>query len=121
MYKELQALHTHQFDWQGFEWIDMGDAQGSTLSYIRKGHNPDEVALVICNFTPVVRNDFRVGLPFAGEWELIANSDELRFGGSGVEPEKLLTSEDEPWHGRKVSTRLTLPPLATIVLIPKLG
>jgi len=118
IYKSLPAMHVHQFDDRGFEWIDMGDAQGSTLSYIRKGHTPDDVALVICNFTPVVRSDFRIGLPFAGEWELAANSDETRFGGSGVSPEALLTSEDVVWHGRRVSAVVTLPPLATIILVP---
>ncbi len=120
VYKNFPALHVHQFDGRGFEWIDMGDAQGSTLCYFRKGHTPDEVALVICNFTPVVHNDFRVGLPFAGEWELVANSDETRFGGSGVTPDMLSISEDAPWHGRKVSTTLSLPPLATIILVPKI-
>lgn len=121
LYTSHPALYAHQFDGRGFEWIDMGDAMGSTLAYLRKGHTPDQLALVICNFTPVVRSDFRIGLPCAGEWEVVANSDETRFGGSGVEPKALLVSEDVAWHGRKVSTVVTLPPLATLVLIPKLG
>jgi len=102
------------------KWLEMGDEMGSTLSYVRKGNTPDELALIICNFTPVVRENYRIGLPCAGEWKVVANSDETRFGGSGISPKEILTSEDQPWNGRKESVALTLPPLSTLVLTPKL-
>ena len=121
LYKDLPALHELQFDPKGFEWIDMGDAQGSTISYLRRGKDQRSVVIVICNFTPVVREPYRVGLPSPGTWRVAANSDESSYSGSGVKPAEVLQAEDEHWQGRDWSAELTLPPLAMVALVPQVG
>ena len=123
LYRNIPALYEKQFDHEGFEWIDMGDAQGSTLSYLRRGKEPGEVAVVVLTFTPVVRSPYRVGLPHGGTWAVAANSDSERFGGSGVDAldGPTVLAEDDAWHGRDQSLEITLPPLAAVVLVPHRG
>ena len=123
LYRETAALFERQFEPGGFEWIDMGDAQGSSLSYLRRGHDEASVAVVVLNFTPVVREPYRVGLPAGGAWRVALNSDDAAYGGSGVAAgaDGTLASEAEPWHGRDHSVELTLPPLAAVVLVPEAG
>ena len=113
LYAEIPALHAQDFNEAGFEWIDCHDASQSVLSYLRR--SGDDFVLVIFNFTPVPRHDYRIGVPLAGLYEEIFNSDSTYYGGSNV-GNGPLRSEDTPWMGRPHSLSLTLPPLGGIVL-----
>lgn len=118
LYRTIPALYEEQFDPKGFEWVEIGDDQGSTLCYLRRGKDEQSIALVICNFTPVVRQGYRVGVPLDCIWEVVGNSDKVAYSGSGVEPESSITAEAIEWNGRKNSIELTVPPLSTVILIP---
>jgi len=115
LYKNNAALHEKQFSPEGFEWINYSDHQNAVMSYIRKGNNPKEDLVVVCNFTPVVREQYRVGLPKKGKLTQIFNSDETQYGGSGVTNPKSVKIELESWNGREFSAALTLPPLSVVV------
>ncbi|WP_179816351.1 1,4-alpha-glucan branching protein GlgB [Allostreptomyces psammosilenae] len=105
---------------EGFAWIDGAAADDNVLSFERRG--PDGAPLVVvCNFSPVVRNRYRVGMPLPGAWRELLNTDDHGWGGSGVRaggPDGLLTAERIPWQGREHSAELTLPPLAVVWLTP---
>jgi 1,4-alpha-glucan branching enzyme len=111
------ALHEMDFDWQGFQWIDFSDADASVISFERRSPGGDSV-VVVCNFTPVVRHGYRIGLPSLGPYREILNSDDLKYGGSGVLNSGEMRAEPVMWHGQPCSTELTLPPLAAFVLAP---
>ncbi|WP_298221688.1 1,4-alpha-glucan branching protein GlgB [Flavobacterium sp.] len=115
LYKSNPALHEKQFSPEGFEWINYSDHQNAVMSYIRKGNNPKEDLIVVCNFTPVVRENYRIGLPKKGKLTQIFNSDETQYGGSGVSNPKAIKIEAEPWNGREFSAALVLPPLSVVV------
>ncbi|MDG5816755.1 1,4-alpha-glucan branching protein GlgB [Chitinispirillales bacterium ANBcel5] len=115
IYKENKALHFYDFDSKGFEWIDCNDWEQSILGFIRKGPEAQSRVLVICNFTPVVREGYRVGVPLGGFWEEIFNSDAEVYGGSGVGNAGGVKTDDLPWHGQQHSLLITLPPLAAVV------
>jgi 1,4-alpha-glucan branching enzyme len=110
-----RALHELDFDWSGFEWIDFTDATNSVFSWLRHGRDGSTVAIV-GNFTPVVRSDYRVGVPRSGPWFEIANSDAVVYGGSGVGNGGRVDTEPVAMHGRPFSLRLTLPPLGLLML-----
>ena len=88
LYRKEPALHQKQFVAEGFEWIDYTDAENSVLAYVRKGHDPKDDVMVICNMTPVPRTDYRIGLPAAGKYRMIFNSDDQEYGGSGYKIKK---------------------------------
>lgn len=113
LYRELPALHRHDFDHEGFEWIDCHDAPQSVLSYLRR--SDDSIVIVAFNFTPIPRHDYRIGVPKAGIYEELFNSDSMYYGGSNVGNVAVRT-EDRPWMGRPVSVTLTIPPLGGIIL-----
>jgi 1,4-alpha-glucan branching enzyme len=113
-YKAEGALYEHSFSAEGFEWIELNDNQNSALSYIRKGKNPEDDIVVVCNFTPVVRDSYRIGIN-GGDWEEVFNSDDAAYWGSGIKNEGVITSEKEPQHGRPNSLDLKLPPLAVVM------
>lgn len=115
LYKSNPALYEKQFSPEGFEWINYSDHQNAVKSYIRKGNNPKEDLIVVCNFTPVVRENYRIGLPKKGKLTQIFNSDETQYGGSGVSNPKAIKIEAEPWNGREFSAALLLPPLSVVV------
>ncbi len=115
LYKNNPALHEKQFSPEGFEWINYSDHQNAVMSYIRKGNNPKEDLVVVCNFTPVVREQYRIGLPKKGKLAQVFNSDETQYGGSGVTNPKAVKIEAESWNGREFSAALTLPPLSVVV------
>ncbi|MFM9951322.1 MAG: 1,4-alpha-glucan branching protein GlgB [Saprospiraceae bacterium] len=115
-YKETKALHERQFSPDGFEWINHGDHQTSVLSYIRKSKDAENPVVVICNFTPVVRKDYKLGLPFGGGWKEVINSDSRDFGGSGHHFNEKLKATEETYDGRAYSITLNLPALAVLVL-----
>nr|VFK39835.1 MAG: 1,4-alpha-glucan branching enzyme [Candidatus Kentron sp. TC]VFK54195.1 MAG: 1,4-alpha-glucan branching enzyme [Candidatus Kentron sp. TC] len=118
LYHDSSALYLYEFEWQGFDWIDCHDSQQSTLSYLRK--SDEETLLVIVNFTPVPRHEYRIGVPFPGKYHEILNSDSEFYGGSNVGNGMLpLESVEEPWMERPHSLVVTVPPLGAIVLKPE--
>jgi 1,4-alpha-glucan branching enzyme len=116
LYRDTPALHQGDVEPSGFEWIDAADAASSVMFFLRKGRDPERPVVVACNFTPAVRADYRVGVPFGGTWRELLNSDATEFAGSGVSAGPALEAEQVPWHGRPWSIRMTLPPLAVVFL-----
>src|SRR6201996_6938189 len=115
LYKSEPALYEKGFDHDGFDWIDGGNANDSILAYARKGYDEKNDLVVVLNMTPVVRHDFRVGVPASGNWKEIFNSDAKNFWGSGVLNHGTIESELVNWHGRENSINITIPPLAAVV------
>ena len=115
MYKEVNALHTLDFEVQGFEWIDCHDTEQSIISYVRRGLD-NSFVIIVLNFTPVLRNEYRIGVPQAGSYSEIFNSDASCYGGSNQGNGKGLHTENIAWMHHAQSLVITLPPLAGIVL-----
>jgi 1,4-alpha-glucan branching enzyme len=118
LYRELPALHELDTNPRSFEWVDCNDAESSTISFLRKGQSPDDVVLVVCNFTPVPRLEYHVGIPSGGFWQECLNSDAEIYGGSGHGNYGGLASEEVAFHGRPFSLKLTLPPLGVVFFKP---
>ena len=115
-YKENPSLWELDQSWSGFSWIDANDSEQSVLSFLRRAKNPDDFLVVVVNFTPVVREPYRVGVPEGGMYVEVFNSDHPAWGGSGQANEKPIEAEELPWHDQGYSLELKLPPLATIFL-----
>jgi len=118
LYRRQPALHEVDFDWPGFSWIDCHDAHNSIISFLRYAADRRDYLVVICNFTPMVREGYRLGVPDAGRYREVFNSDSRFYGGSDVGNNGGIEAEAEPCHQRSHSIRLTLPPLAVVVLQP---
>ncbi len=116
LYASETALHELDTDPQGFEWIDCNDSVDSTISLVRKGKSSKQQIVVACNFTPVPRMNYRLGVPTGGFWRELLNSDAKEYGGSGMGNLGGVVAEKEPVHGRPWSLNLTLPPLAVLFL-----
>ncbi len=116
IYSATPALYEVDFEPAGFEWIEGGDMENSVVSFLRRGNK--DLAIVVCNFTPVVRHSYRIGVPEGGTYEETLNTDDIRYGGSGVGNGEGVSAERAPAHGQPYSLSLTLPPLATVVLKP---
>jgi 1,4-alpha-glucan branching enzyme len=114
LYRGRADLHEKDCEHEGFEWIDAADNEQSVLSFLRKGSTRGAVTIVVCNFTPVVRESYRIGVPLPGAYREALNTDATRYGGSGVGSGDVVAAEPTPWHGRPHSINLTLPPLATV-------
>ncbi len=114
LYQQQLPLHQFDFEPQGFEWIDCNDTDQSILSYVRK--SDDETLIVVLNFTPVPRENYRIGVPEPGTYAEILNSDSEYYAGSNVSNGINIPSEEIAWMNRPVSLSLTLPPMAGIVL-----
>ena len=114
LYKNEPALHELDFDQAGFEWIDCNDSQHSTLSMLRKGSSTEDTIVIACNFTPVPRHSYRVGVPGGGLWREILNSDAQEYDGSGQGNFGAVGAETTSFHGRPYSVNITLPPLAIV-------
>ena len=120
LYKSQPALYERQFRPEGFEWIEWADGENSVLSYLRKGYDAESAVLVICNFTPVPRENYKVGVPEAftkanTKVKELFNSNEKKYGGSGDFISKKVKVEATPWNGREHSITLDLAPLAVMV------
>ncbi|MEZ2414757.1 1,4-alpha-glucan branching protein GlgB [Muriicola sp. E247] len=113
-YKENPALFEKQFSSEGFQWIDYGDHENSVLTYMRKGHKEENDLVIACNFTPVPREKYRIGVPRAGQFKEVFNTDAKKYGGSGSKNTIRKTSK-KPWHGQKQSIEITIPPLGMVV------
>ena len=113
-YRNEPALYERDCEPRGFEWVDCHDSDNNVLSFLRWGRDPQEVILVVCNFTPVVRSDYRLSVPYDGFWQEVLNSDAEVYGGS--EQGNLGGKDATPIssHGHPYSTCLTLPPLAVV-------
>ncbi|MGB9243788.1 MAG: 1,4-alpha-glucan branching protein GlgB [Candidatus Acidiferrales bacterium] len=119
LYRGEPLLHTMDFNSAGFEWVDCKDFQRSIISFLRRGQNPNEQLLFVCNFTPVVRQNYRVGVPLEGYWKEILNSDAPLYGGSGQGNFGGLSTVPLPIHGRPFSLNMTLPPLGIVIFRPE--
>jgi len=116
LYRATPALHARDAEAEGFRWIDADDAERSVFTWLRFGARGDAPVAVAVNFTPVVREGYRIGLPHPGIWCEILNSDAAVYGGSGIGNLGAVIAQDEPWQGFPASATLVLPPLATLWL-----
>lgn len=113
-YRADRCLWQNDDNWRGFEWIDCHDSRQSVISFLRRADD-GECTVVVTNFTPVVRHGYRIGVPEAGRYREVFNSDRAEFGGSGVTNGELC-AEPQPWHSQPFSVVLTVPPLATVYI-----
>jgi len=116
LYRDAPAMHAADFSKEGFQWIDCNDSVHSTISLIRRHGEPTDDVIAVFNFTPVPRQNYRVGVPGGGAWEEVLNSDARDYGGSGQGNLGLLETAPVPFHGRSHSLNLTLPPLGVLFL-----
>ncbi|MFD1795777.1 1,4-alpha-glucan branching protein GlgB [Paracoccus aurantiacus] len=115
LYRELPALHRRDNVPEGFSWIEGGAAQESILAYARYGEDGDAPVVAVCNFTPVPRHGWRVGLPRDGKWKLRLNSDAGVYGGSNMPTTPVTTADGDAWHGYDQSALIDLPPLSVLI------
>lgn len=115
LYREEPALHQLDFQPEGFEWIDCGDTDSSVISFVRKGDSTQSAVMVICNFTPVLRQSYSVGVPYNGYWKEVLNSDAELYGGSGHGNMGGLETVPVRLHNQPCSLTLTLPPLSILL------
>jgi 1,4-alpha-glucan branching enzyme len=118
LYLREPALYQVDFHWHGFEWIDFHDWESSVVSFLRRAKDPDDFLIFVCNFTPVPRFDYRVGVPGPGIYLEVLNSDSAEYWGSNLGNLGGVTAEPILCAGRPYSVRMTLPPLAVVVLKP---
>ena len=114
LYRNTPALYEKAFSNEGFEWINFSESENSVISYIRKGHDKINDIIVVCNFTSVVRKNYRIGLPRKGSLKQVLNSDYKKYFGSGVSNSKKISIEKKAWDNRKYSTEISLPPLSMV-------
>jgi 1,4-alpha-glucan branching enzyme len=115
LYRDEPALYEKAFDFTGFEWIDGGNANDSILVYGRMGYDSKNDLVIILNMTPVPRYNYRIGVPAAGSWKEIFNSDAKKLWGSGIINYDAVKSDAERWHGKANSINITIPPLGAVV------
>jgi 1,4-alpha-glucan branching enzyme len=118
LYREEPALHEGDAEPFGFEWVDVTDWESSIISYLRRARDGREV-VVVANLTPIVRDNYRIGVPQPGFWREAFNSDAEVYGGSGAGNFGGVESRPLPMHGRMQSVNLTLPPLSVLILTPE--
>ncbi len=119
LYRTQPALHAHDCDGAGFAWIDCNDRDNSVFSFLRQGETADDIVVCVCNFTPVPRLGYRLGVPLPGLYRELLNTDAALYGGSNLGNAGAIVAEAVPWHGRPCSLRLTVPPLACLLLRPE--
>lgn len=117
LYRDSPPLHHYDFEVCGFEWVDCHDTEQSVLSYLRRAG--DEFVVVALNFTPVPRYNYRIGVPVAGDYKEVFNSDSTCYAGSNIGSGGAIRAEPIPWMGRPYSISLVLPPLAGVVCVPE--
>jgi len=115
IYRESPALYQVDFHYSGFEWVDFHDWENSIISFLRRAEDPKDFLLVCCNFTPVARRAYEIGVPEEGFYQEILNTDSELFGGSNLGNGGLVSSRPIPKHNRPNSIAVTLPPLAVLV------
>ncbi|MFV0335133.1 MAG: 1,4-alpha-glucan branching protein GlgB [Tropicimonas sp.] len=117
LYRDTPALYRKDCEPGGFEWLEANDMDNSVYAWIRRGGPDDAEAVVACNFTPIERMGYRIGLPGPGKWRMALNTDARDYGGEGRGDMDGVTAEDTPWHGQDFSAPVTLPPLSTVILV----
>jgi len=117
LYRTEPALHELDCDPAGFAWIDANDAEGSVLTWVRRSAGEGKTLVVACNFTPVPRHGYRLGVPIAGAWREVLNTDASEYWGSGHGNLGSVVTEPLPCHGHRQSVSITLPPLAAVLLL----
>ena len=115
LYKSEPALYQFSFSDLGFEWVDYSDRENSVMVFMRKGEESKDALVVVCNFTPEVRTQYRIGVPVRGTWKEVFNSDNLRYGGSGQLNIGLVHTPPVKYHGKDYSLVVTLPPLGVSI------
>lgn len=118
VYRAEGSLHETDFWAQGFQWVQADNANESVYSFVRRGRNPWREIVCVANLTPVVRSDWRLGVPAGGWWGEILNTDAAAFGGSGVSAGLPKKADPKPWDGQPGSLEITLPPLSVVWLAP---
>jgi len=116
VYREEPALYEADFDWSGFQWIDFTDTDNSVIAFLRRAKTSDAAIVCICNFTPVPRHGYRIGVPDSGWYRELINSDAFAYGGSNIGNSGGTHSADHPCHNLPHSLTLTLPPLSLLLL-----
>ncbi|HOK47681.1 MAG TPA: alpha amylase C-terminal domain-containing protein, partial [Bryobacteraceae bacterium] len=115
LYTSEPALYEIDYHWSGFEWVDFHDVDHSIIAFLRRADDPNDTLLFCCNFTPVPHHNYRFGVPSAGFYKEIFNSDAEMFGGSNMGNRGGVPSLPVPAHGKDNSIAITLPPLAVVV------
>jgi 1,4-alpha-glucan branching enzyme len=118
LYRSEPALHAVDHDWHGFQWVDFHDAANSIIAFLRKGRDPEDHILCVCNFTPVPRHAYRIGAPHGAFYRELLNTDASLYGGGNMGNGGGLSAEPQPSHGFPFSLALTLPPLSVLFLKP---
>ena len=118
-YRAEPALHEIDFEPSGFEWIDFQDVDNSVVAFLRRSHDSDDHLVFVCNFTPVPRHGYRLGVPQARFYREVLNTDAAEYGGSGVTNPPGREAIARPWHNKPCSLELTLPPFGVVILKPE--
>jgi len=119
LYRAEPALHEIDFEPSGFEWIDFQDVDNSVVAFLRRSHDSDDHLVFVCNFTPVPRHGYRLGVPQARFYREVLNTDAAEYGGSGVTNPPGRQAIARPWHNKPCSLELTLPPFGVVILKPE--
>jgi 1,4-alpha-glucan branching enzyme len=119
LYATEPALHRRDLDPEGFSWVIVDDSENSVLAFLRRGVEGDRPALAMLNATPVPRHGYRVGVPSAGGWKVLLDTDDPRYGGSGFRQQDTAETVEHSSHGHEQSLEVDLPPLAMVVLTPE--
>jgi alpha-1,4-glucan:alpha-1,4-glucan 6-glycosyltransferase len=115
LYRKEKALWLYDYKLEGFEWIDADNSNQSILVFMRKTDIEAETLIVLCNFTPIVYHDYKIGVPYLGEYREILNTDSKKYGGSGQVMDNILYSEEEPWHRELYHMKIKVPPMAAVI------
>jgi 1,4-alpha-glucan branching enzyme len=116
LYQAQPALHQVDFEWQGYEWLELHDWENSVIAFLRRARNSDDAIVVVCNFTPVVRENYRIGVPTGGYYREILNTDSEIYGGSNVGNQGGAWGVSQPHAGRPFHLSIRVPPLGTLFL-----
>jgi 1,4-alpha-glucan branching enzyme len=119
LYRDERALWELDGEPAGFAWLELNDAAANVVAFARFSHAGGRALVCVCNFSPVPRPGYRVGLPRAGTWRAVLNTDASIYGGSGAGNGGAITAEQTAWHGQQWSAELQLPPLGVLWLVPE--
>jgi 1,4-alpha-glucan branching enzyme len=118
-YRDEPALWEIDGEPAGFTWLELNDAPANVIAFARFSQGAERTVVCVCNFSPVPRPGYRVGLPRSGRWREALNTDDARYGGSGVVNGEVIEAEEIGWHGQQWSAELQVPPLGVLWLVPE--
>jgi 1,4-alpha-glucan branching enzyme len=118
IYQSEPALYEEDFHYQGFEWIDFRDSDNSIISFMRKAKDHDDLLIIVCNFTPLPRPGYRIGVTKNSYYKEILNSDSQIYWGSNMGNAGGVNADKFPWHAKPYSINITIPPLSVVILKP---